>query len=394
MNNKFNLSQLAELLAQAGGMSKSASEQFIKNFFDLISQSVLSEGLVKVKGLGTFKLLQIEERESVNVNTGERFTIEGHQKIAFVPDPDLKEFINRPFASFECVELTPEQALELSKGENASEQPANTESSVDDANYADDEPEEQLQEQSQAEEEQPQVAESEQSQTNGKGVDETLQPVVKEVTQKRGLRILLRTAVWILSIVLVLSVALYVCWPFIGIRTLDHIEQKLYANNDKPQNESGVVVTSTNQVQNTVQEQVDTIAKPKAVVDEQAKPDVRTAEPVTLQSSVQPTKPAATKPAATKPATTKQTKYSAVQLNSADMAKELSQFTIADTVNFVIEGLLVECVLSKDETITKLALEYYGSKKLWPYIVKYNQIENPAKLRPGTKIRIPVLKAR
>ena len=81
MNNKINLSQLAEMLAQVGGMSKTASEQFVKTFFDIISQGVLSEGLVKVKGLGTFKLLQMEDRESINVNTGERFTIEGHQKI-------------------------------------------------------------------------------------------------------------------------------------------------------------------------------------------------------------------------------------------------------------------------------------------------------------------------
>ena len=90
MDNKINLSQLADLLSQAGGMSKAASEQFVKNFFDIISQSVLSEGLVKVKGLGTFKLVQMEDRESVNVNSGERFTIEGHQKISFIPDADLK----------------------------------------------------------------------------------------------------------------------------------------------------------------------------------------------------------------------------------------------------------------------------------------------------------------
>ena len=92
MDNKINLSQLAERLAQDGGISKAASEQFVKNFFDIITQNVISDGLVKVKGLGTFKLVQMEDRESVNVNTGERFTIEGHQKISFIPDPDLKVF--------------------------------------------------------------------------------------------------------------------------------------------------------------------------------------------------------------------------------------------------------------------------------------------------------------
>ena len=115
MDKKFNLSQLADLLAQAGGMSKTASEQFVKNFFDIISQSVLAEGIVKVKGLGTFKLIQMEDRESVNVNTGERFTIEGHQKISFTPDVDLKEIINKPFAAFDTVEITDEQAAELNR---------------------------------------------------------------------------------------------------------------------------------------------------------------------------------------------------------------------------------------------------------------------------------------
>ena len=117
MDNKINLSQLADLLSQAGGMSKAASEQFVKNFFDIISQSVLSEGLVKVKGLGTFKLVQMENRESVNVNSGERFTIEGHQKISFIPDADLKERINKPFAAFETVEISEEQAAKIDKME-------------------------------------------------------------------------------------------------------------------------------------------------------------------------------------------------------------------------------------------------------------------------------------
>ena len=93
MDKKINLSQLADMLSQQGGMSKSASEQFVKTFFDIISNTVLQEGLVKVKGFGTFKLLQMEDRESVNVNTGERFTIEGHQKISFTPDAELKERI-------------------------------------------------------------------------------------------------------------------------------------------------------------------------------------------------------------------------------------------------------------------------------------------------------------
>ena len=119
MDNKINLSQLAERMAQEAGMSKAAAEQFVKNFFDIISQNVLTEGIVKVKGFGTFKLIQMEDRESVNVNTGERFTIEGHQKIAFIPDADLKERVNKPFAAFETVPITEEQAAVIGKMEES-----------------------------------------------------------------------------------------------------------------------------------------------------------------------------------------------------------------------------------------------------------------------------------
>ena len=129
MDRKINLSQLADLLSQAGGISKTASEQFVKNFFDIISQNVLSDGLVKVKGLGTFKVLQMEDRESVNVNTGERFIIEGHQKISFSPDPELKDRINKPFSAFETVEITAEQAEEISKAGSQSESTSDSDES-------------------------------------------------------------------------------------------------------------------------------------------------------------------------------------------------------------------------------------------------------------------------
>ena len=84
MDKKLNLSQIAELLAVKSGMSKASSEKFTKTFFDIISDNTVAGESVKIKGLGTFKTIQVENRESVNVNTGERFVIPGDSKVNFI----------------------------------------------------------------------------------------------------------------------------------------------------------------------------------------------------------------------------------------------------------------------------------------------------------------------
>lgn len=81
MSDKITIQDIIELLAEKHGMSKKDAEAFVKGVFDLIEEALASEKYVKVKGLGTFKLTEVESRESVNVNTGERFQIQGHNKI-------------------------------------------------------------------------------------------------------------------------------------------------------------------------------------------------------------------------------------------------------------------------------------------------------------------------
>lgn len=101
MNTKINLQQLAKILAQKKGISQKDSESFLKEFFDSIVQNVTSDKLVKIKGLGTFKLIEVLDRESVNVNTGERIVIPGHSKLSFAPETALKDLINKPFGDFQ-----------------------------------------------------------------------------------------------------------------------------------------------------------------------------------------------------------------------------------------------------------------------------------------------------
>ena len=112
MNEKLNIQDLIDLLAEKHGMSKKNADSFVKEFFLLIEESLEKDKYVKIKGLGTFKLIDVESRESVNVNTGERFEIQGHAKVSFTPEPFLKDIINKPFAHFETVILNDNTVLE------------------------------------------------------------------------------------------------------------------------------------------------------------------------------------------------------------------------------------------------------------------------------------------
>ena len=333
MDKKFNLSQLADLLAQAGGMTKSASEQFVKNFFDIISQNVIADGMVKVKGLGTFKLLQMEDRESVNVNTGERFTIEGHQKISFTPDADLKERINKPFAAFETTEITAEQAAELTKmdqdksDESAEKAPEKAPETV-------------------AEKAPETVAEKAPEKETGK-------IVVTEVKEKR--HGCLRVLIWLLSILLILALVIFLLWPVIGGRVLDVID----------------CMNSKNAVRENAP--VPAVVAPPKTEEPAATTTITTTEP---ETTPQPAK--------------EEVKFS---LTKADQEKDLTLFTAADTVNYRITGTKAVHTMTKGDMLTTISLRYYGTKKLWPYIAKYNGLSSRSseRLPVGYRIKVPEL---
>ena len=101
--SKISLSDLAQRLAEKLGISLQDAELFIRKMFDVANEGLQSDKLVKMKWLGTFKVMAVKDRESVDVNTGERIIIEGRDKISFTPDNILKEIVNKPFAQFETV---------------------------------------------------------------------------------------------------------------------------------------------------------------------------------------------------------------------------------------------------------------------------------------------------
>ena len=115
MEQKITQIELAARMAKRTGFTKQDSENFVRLFFETVREGLLQDKLVKIKGLGTFKLIEVSDRESVNVNTGERIRIVGHTKVTFTPDNALRDQVNRPFAEFETVvlnESTSQQEME------------------------------------------------------------------------------------------------------------------------------------------------------------------------------------------------------------------------------------------------------------------------------------------
>lgn len=102
---KIYMDSLSTILAGKWDVTKKEAQQFLADFVEIIKEGVDADGLVKIKGLGTFKVIDVDARESVNVNTGQRVLIESHQKLTFTPDALMKELVNKPFSHFETVIL-------------------------------------------------------------------------------------------------------------------------------------------------------------------------------------------------------------------------------------------------------------------------------------------------
>ena len=122
---KFSLQELTVTLQERRQLNKKEASLFVSEMFRIIQDSLDQDKLVKVKGLGTFRIISVEDRESVNVNTGDRVLIEGHGKITFTPDALMKELVNKPFSQFETVVLNEGVDFEDTKSdEETVEEPA------------------------------------------------------------------------------------------------------------------------------------------------------------------------------------------------------------------------------------------------------------------------------
>ena len=370
MNEKITLQDLINLFSEKQGMNKKDAEVFVRTMFELIEEALATEKYVKIKGFGTFKLTEVDSRESVNVNTGERIEIQGHTKISFTPDATMKDLINKPFSHFETVilnegveledtpietseEIVQEEIIsetiiaeepaivEEPQPEPLVETPIEEETIVEEPTVEEQTIEEPISEETIEEEtiveestiEEP-VAEKpiteEQAITEVQTSEETEKYVSTEEKKVKNTNRIL----WGVIVVLVLIILLGVYWMFL---------------------------------------------RPSSVPEVTPLPPVQ--EEVTIPVPVEEKQPEDT---------IETVKF--IQLSAEELRKEHVP-SFADTLDYQIIGTQEEYTLQKGETIIRASVKVFGTKKYWPYIVKHNLdvLPDPDNIPAGVKIKIPVL---
>ncbi len=495
MEKKITAMNLTEELAEKRGISISSADTFVRTFFDVIIEGLEKDGIVKIKGWGTFKFSAIKDRESVDVNTGERIVIKGYRKVAFLPETSLKEYINRPFSQFETTELNDdfqlddepvevtEQLTEIEETVEVKEQPVEevtlpiteiiqpVEESAQPAAFLNTDAAEQTSETPMAVV--PEVTEETKDVTDTLAVPEasadseiTEEPVAEETEMESLPEIeeepeslitpetpekqeiqepsatpeqteVPKQAVvaenkprkswkyWLPILLLVLITLCLFIYLFFGkgfskpkfsINSSEKDKIKVEAITfddakaskkinvtfpERKQTESEVSVEEVNEeldteLEEAIDEASEAVEEPKEEVKDEPKAEVKaepTVEPKEEPQKVEPNETPKTTEAEPKNEAS-QTKPKAVAPAGNPLEKNLKDITFADTLGHTIEGTLATHTLQVDETIVRLAQKYYGDKRLWPYIAKYNAMKNPNSIVVGNTIKIPKLKVK
>lgn len=419
MNERLTIQDLTDLLITKHSMTKKDAEAFVKEFFLLIEQSLQHENFVKVKGLGTFKLIGVDSRESVNVNTGERFQIKGHTKVSFTPDSSLRDTINKPFAHFETVVLNENTILEDTLledeeeeiGENfltqtASESKNNTvqeEENITEKNLAPEATEisvieEIIIEDSAVELESiPMIQENvvQQQHTTPEPTQETEDFIAENNINKELIKVSLKSEEsiakvesaqstlisisppqkvhkkekslipYLIAIIVIVllscgGVILFSYYPdvFSSSTSKNIIDVPIVTQPDQPEKQFiADTITKKDSVKKAISE------KPKEEAD-------RTQTIVEKNEAV---------------VTPVKAKIPIIQKQSASV--------YTDSATYKITGTKTSHTIKEGETLTKVSLRFYGTKAMWPYIVKHNTdvIKNPDNVPYGTTIKIPEL---
>lgn len=398
-------------------LDKKTCEAFARTLFEVVEEALLSDKFVKVKGFGTFKLVAVSDRESVNINTGERFQIDGHTKVSFIPDNTLKEEINRPFAHFETIDLSDEteqaeldaidaaaaeEALENEEAEEtveevAEEMPADepTEEVVEEE-VKEEVPEEVLKEEPVEETEEPmeepvatepqtivtaEKKQEEPAKTEEPAADTTLEsekapepeaeeqedaptalPVSYEYTEQPPRRPFnwwkaIGVFFFVLTLMLLSYFAGYyrlLCPCIIGLPEWTEPQPAQPAAKVQPAKTAP--------------------AKPQPAPAEATAPKI-SENTLNPENTEQP-EPRKSKPAKPDPAPRKQ------QSAPAEVAPAPpADTTVATQPHTVARG----------ETLYSIARKYYGSDKYVNVIIRHNRIKNPNNIEKGTTLQIPIL---
>lgn len=398
-------------------LDKKTCEAFARTLFEVVEEALLSDKFVKVKGFGTFKLVAVSDRESVNINTGERFQIEGHTKVSFIPDNTLKEEINRPFAHFETIDLSDEteqaeldaidaaaaeEALENEEAEETVEEVAEEMPATEPAEEVVEEevkeevPEEMLKEEPVEEAEEPmeepvatepqtivtaEKKEEEPAKAEEPAADTTLEsekapepeaeeqeeaptalPVSYEYTEQPPRRPFnwwkaIGVFFFVLALMLLSYFAGYyrlLCPCIIGLPEWTEPQPAQPAAKVQPAKTAP--------------------AKPQPAPAETTAPKI-SANPLNSENPEQP-ESRKSKPAKPDPAPRKQ------QSAPAEVAPAPpADTTVATQPHTVARG----------ETLYSIARKYYGSDKYVNVIIRHNRIKNPNNIEKGTTLQIPIL---
>lgn len=340
MDAKLNHSDLSALLAKNTNMSGAKADTFTKAFFDVIIEGLEKDALVKINGLGTFKITDVASRGSVNVNTGEKIEIKGHKKPVFLPAENLKEKVNKPFAVFAPVEIDDSYIDEgekpfVDEPENLEEGGAEEKETVEVAAVATETSAEEENIAHPLREESPVVASKEAAPANNETIADN---DCVETTGKR-----LKNRIMFLVVAALVALAAIFAPSLLPLFT-----------SEKNHTEEPVAIPLASDTT--------TIADTKTVL-------------VDSTASVQPTPPEP---------------YEFKMLDEL-AAKSVGSVGIGDTLLYKADGVEEKHIVAENETLTRIALKYYGDKRLWPYIVQYNKISNPNGLCKGMELEIPRL---
>ncbi len=426
MNNKISLSDLVAAFSASQNVSKKRADLFVRTVFEIIQEYVVRDELVKIKGLGTFKMISVGSRESVNVNTQERIVIEGHSKITFTPDKALADQVNKPFAGFTTVILNPgtstedmeamdfdENGLPTGEGTTVTETdaadsaettlmgfvPTPLEQAVEETQTEEPPTEEPPTEEPQTEElptEEPQTVEvnepepvvesvhepemaettetvSEEITSEETAVPEAEQPAVEQakltpeavqqmMNEMLDKKLAKRSGI---SISRGWMVALIVAVLALAVGTfmMGYRMGSAHAGSSKPHSE---VVPPKHQPKAKPQPQPAS-AKPEKVQTEKPK-DVHAVQPQTEKSATEQS-----------PAPKR------------DVKSQAAKYEQLPGGGYLIVGTKAEHTMAVGDNLYKLARQHYGDNDFVRYIIFYNKFENPDKIHLGQTIKLPEL---
>ena len=416
MNERLTIQDLTDLLAAKHSMTKKDAEAFVKEFFLLIEQALESENTVKIKGLGTFKLIDVDSRESVNVNTGERFQIKGHTKVSFSPDANLRDTINKPFAHFETVVLNENTVLEDTPIEETEEEESGEEvipTVIPEPIEPQSQPKEEEKEEMSLTEIQP-IVETRSIEPQSVVVEPKTVPVEKkeiitaeEIIEQELLRANLKPESTIVRsqegksemekgaevaqtaiqptpqknipdssvkekspvpyLITIIILVLLLCG---GVVLFIYYPDLFSSSSDKNALDMPPVTTQP--------------VKPEVQLSDTVEQDsVKDIKPETPKTSITPTPVVPQKKEAVTPAKTE----------NKVIRQQPSTSVYLDSASYKITGTKTKYTVKEGETLTRVSLRFYGTKAMWPYIVKHNPdvIKNPNNVPYGTTIKIPEL---